>query len=91
MSKVVKAVLWTNGMVMAFDQAGQQVPEYQGRGHKIIPLLRRDFPDLLIIGGDWATDVRPIRRCEMCGEAVSGRADKVYCSNKCRVKAWRCK
>lgn len=26
--------------------------------------------------------------CLMCGEPVEGRADKVYCSDSCRNKAW---
>ncbi len=27
----VKIVIWQNGMVMAFDASGQQMPEWQGR------------------------------------------------------------
>ncbi len=54
---VVKAILWSNGQVMSFDWDGKQVPEYQGNGTEIIPKLRKDFPDLIIVGMDWATDI----------------------------------
>lgn len=55
--RVDKAILWTNGMLMCFDRDGQQVPEYQGLGVDMIPKLRKDFPDLVIVAGDWTTDV----------------------------------
>jgi hypothetical protein len=51
---IVKAYLFTNGVVMAFDADAKQVPEYQGRGRVVIPKLRRDFPGLIIEGVDWA-------------------------------------
>jgi hypothetical protein len=53
---VVRAVLWTNGMVMAFDERGEQVPDYQGRRQDVLPLLLRDYPDLKIEGMDWTAD-----------------------------------
>jgi hypothetical protein len=53
---VARAVLWTNGMVMAFDAEGHQVPAYQGLGRDVIPAIRRSFPSLVIEGLDWATD-----------------------------------
>lgn len=40
--------VWTfsnNGMVMACDEAGEQVPEYQGRLEDVEARIRRDFPD----------------------------------------------
>jgi hypothetical protein len=57
--KLTRAILWTNGMIMAFDTRGQQVPEYQGPGTEVIPRLRRDFPGIVIEGMDWATDIVP--------------------------------
>jgi len=60
MTWVVRAYLWTNGQTMAFDDKGQQVPEYQGEGMVMVPKLRKDFPDLLIEGVDWATDMARI-------------------------------
>ena len=59
MTKIVAAYLFTNGMVAAFDENGEQVPEYQGIGTEMIPKLRKDYPELVIVGKDWATDVRP--------------------------------
>jgi hypothetical protein len=53
---VTRAILWTNGQVMAFDSRGRQVPAYQGNGKDIIPKLRKDFPDLVIEGMDWHSD-----------------------------------
>lgn len=56
MSEVVNAYVFQNGMVMAFDARGQQVPEYQGPRDEAVPKLQRDFPDLEIKGLD-----QPIR------------------------------
>lgn len=56
---LARAYLFTNGMVMAFDDEGMQFPEYQGHGREIIPKIRRDFPALIIEGMDWRTDVIP--------------------------------
>ncbi len=55
----VKATLFTNGMLMVFDESGQQVPEYQGLGREMIPKLRRDFPEVPVEGADESEDVRP--------------------------------
>ncbi len=40
--------VWTfsnNGMVMATDASGEQVPEYQGRLADVGDRIRHDFPD----------------------------------------------
>ena len=55
----MKAILFTNGMLMVFDDNGQQMPDYQGIGSEMIPKLRQDFPDCPINGMDWNADVRP--------------------------------
>ncbi len=50
MSAVVR--VWTfsnNGMVMAVNAAGEQVPDYQGRLEDVEAKIRRDFPD-----AEWA-------------------------------------
>jgi hypothetical protein len=57
---VEKAIIWTNGMVMAFDGSGNQVPEYQGREADVLPKLRQDFPNAKIVRGDWDKDVRSL-------------------------------
>lgn len=61
MATPVKFVLWTNGMIMAFDANGEQVPEWQGRGTTIIARIRKEFPGVVIEGGDWEADVRAER------------------------------
>lgn len=33
--------------------------------------------------------VASVTLCEQCGKDVSGRAGKIYCSNKCRQKMYR--
>ena len=48
---VVKAYLWQNGNVMAFDADGRQVPAYQG--DDALEKLRRDYPDLKVEGAIW--------------------------------------
>ena len=40
--------LLNNGMVIAFDKAGKQVPKYQGKIDEIRLLLQKDFPNLKI-------------------------------------------
>ena len=49
--KAVKAYLWSNGKVTAFDADGRQVPEYQDID--ALEMLSRDFPDLLIEKAAW--------------------------------------
>ncbi len=34
----------TDGMVMVFDQAGEQLPEYQGSYHEVKARILRDAP-----------------------------------------------
>lgn len=57
--KAFRAILFTNGMLMVFDEDGQQIPDYQGIGQEKIPQLLHDFPDCPISGMDWNTQVRP--------------------------------
>jgi hypothetical protein len=39
---IMRAILWTNGMVMVFDHAGKQIPDLQGHyGEKIDQILPR--------------------------------------------------
>lgn len=46
-----------NGMIMAFDQFGAQMPEYQGRAEEALPKIRRDAPDLVVQRGAWIARV----------------------------------
>lgn len=56
--EVLKVIVWQNGMVMAFDRSGKQVPEYQGREEDVLPKIKRDFPDVVIDRGSWSNRVR---------------------------------
>lgn len=55
----MKAILFTNGVLMVFDDVGKQMCDYQGVGSEMIPKLRADFPECPISNMDWNNDVRP--------------------------------
>lgn len=42
---------FTNGNTMAFDQFGQQMPEYQGRD--ALKQIKLDYPNLTVEHGSW--------------------------------------
>lgn len=46
---VVIAYLYTNGMVIAFDENQHQVPDYQGKAEDCLHRIRADFPNAEII------------------------------------------
>ena len=52
---VTKIHHFRNGMVMAFDEYGKQVPEYQGKAEDVLDKLRRDYPDVSIRRLDYRT------------------------------------
>jgi hypothetical protein len=37
---ITNVYVFTNGMVMVFDQHGQQMPEYQGDAEEMMPKIR---------------------------------------------------
>ena len=41
--QISKVIVWQNGMVMTFDQAGQQLPEFQGHRDDVLPLIRHVY------------------------------------------------
>jgi hypothetical protein len=42
---VIRCVITAeNGMVLVFDEAGEQIPEYQGRYHEVKPRILKDAP-----------------------------------------------
>ena len=49
------AYIFGNGMVMAFDQYGQQLPKYQGYIDEVRSLIETDFPDVKIQERTWQT------------------------------------
>jgi hypothetical protein len=51
--KLTTCYRFPNGMVMAFDQNGEQMPEYQGRYWDVCDKIRHDYPDMRIQMGAW--------------------------------------
>ncbi len=51
--QLTHAYKFQNGMVMAFDQNGEQMPEYQGRSEDVEPKIRADFPHVTIEERMW--------------------------------------
>jgi len=50
--RIKNAYLWQNGMVMTFDQFGEQMPEYQGTQDEVWYKVLQDAPpDAIIQGG----------------------------------------
>ena len=45
---LTKAYQFANGMVMAFDQNGQQMPEYQGSLDEVQAKILADYPAVKI-------------------------------------------
>lgn len=41
---IAKVIFWSNGMVMVFDERGQQLPDYQGRKWEHLVSILRDAP-----------------------------------------------
>lgn len=38
--RIEKVYTFANGMVMVFDQYGQQMPDYQGRAEDVLPKIK---------------------------------------------------
>lgn len=49
---ITHVIVWQNGMVMVFDEWGQQIPEYQGRWEDKREAIERDKPADVQIGRD---------------------------------------
>lgn len=46
--------LWQNGMVMVFDEVGDQIPEYQGPLPKVRDSILADAPcGAVFVIGEW--------------------------------------
>ncbi len=56
--KIKNVYVFGNGMVMVFDQFGQQMPEYQGRDEDVRAKIRAVYSGPIV-----ATDWRP-NECE---------------------------
>ena len=52
--RIASVYLWQNGLVMVFDQYGEQMPAYQGRYIDVRALILRDAPaGAKFTGGTW--------------------------------------
>lgn len=49
----VKAIAWTNGMLMVFDSHGQQIPKYQGVTTEKLPELLKRHPEIEVVHAKW--------------------------------------
>ncbi len=63
---IKSAIKAPNGMVMVFDENGEQIPEYQGRYEKVKHRVLRDAPSKAIFGRwlDFETDIQTVSREE---------------------------
>ena len=48
---ISNVVRWQNGMVMVFDERGDQLPEYQGRWDDVKDAILRDKPPHVEVEG----------------------------------------
>lgn len=53
---ITTVILWSNGLCMVFDDAGQQMPELQGEFERVAPLINAVFRGAWEYG-DWGKGV----------------------------------
>lgn len=58
-SYICKVIIWSNGLVMVFDQFGEQMPEYQGKEEEKIPEIRKVYAGI-IDKGVWNQSITPM-------------------------------
>jgi hypothetical protein len=69
--------LWSNGMVMVFDPAGDQMDAYQGHIEDVQLRVCRDAPaDSIFKEGKWLRWVREIPRDQFCAEIIPAELRK---------------
>ena len=55
MKKIKRLYLWSNGMVMAFDDNGEQIPEFQGKAKDVLGLALDALSDRSVCYmGQWS-------------------------------------
>jgi hypothetical protein len=60
-----RVYLWSNGMVMTFDEKGDQMPDYQGRLPAVRDRILADAPDSAeFVIGQWRGSTRKATRQE---------------------------
>lgn len=67
MPKITQAIKWSNGMVTVFDEAGNQMSEYQGPykdvvGKILLDTMGRD--DVRFSHGKWGESQHDVARME---------------------------
>jgi hypothetical protein len=66
--------LWSNGMVMVFDNSGQQMPDYQGRFLDRREAILRDAPPKAMFAiGTWGEGTVPMTREQFASVAWEPR------------------
>lgn len=52
---IAKVIFWSNGIVMVFDEEGQQMPDYQGKKVDMLASILKDAPpSCQFQGGNWS-------------------------------------
>lgn len=58
-------ILFQNGMVMAFDAIGNQMPEFQGSYNEVAPKLKEtDLSQTQFQKGEWERSLKSISQAE---------------------------
>ena len=66
---IKKVVLWSNGMVMVFDEAGEQMSEYQGPFRTKRKQILEDAPEGTEFNiGTWQEGTVPMHRQQFASE-----------------------
>lgn len=65
-----RIVLWSNGVVMVFDEHGKQIPEYQGKRKQVAEKLKdADLSQASFQIGSWNQGVLPMTREQFFSES----------------------
>jgi hypothetical protein len=72
MDKPAKVVLFTNSMVMVFNEKGDQIPELQGQYDQVKERIRTVFPDAWVIAcyGIFETSPMPFEDLEFAVQQI---------------------
>lgn len=60
--QITNVYLFQNGMVMTFDQFGEQMPDYQGRAEEVMPKIKAVYGGPVVVtqwpsGKPWTYDL----------------------------------
>ena len=66
---IQRVILWSNGMVLVFDQDGKQMPELQGKRSEVVSKLKTaDLSEATFDIGAWNQGTLPMTREQFFGE-----------------------